>query len=189
MVAEITGTQQIYNNISTYPSNVKRTPGYIGMPSSINTTEQQQRWLAVLRTLGLFPIATQGDISRTRVHQQIGSARSAFTRLNGTQMHQMPETAGQARSGYQMHMHLSNKPLAQVETPPAYAPTRNFSGYFQSNSVTKDLDNIQGELKRQQGSPVPQDEVMHHVSTDANTRDIKLLLQALLVLEQQEARK
>lgn len=189
MLADIRGTQRTYNDINMYRNEALRAPGYVGVPRGIHGMEQQERWLSVLQKLGVLPIACQGDMPPARVEHQIGSERSAFTRLNGSQINQKPETAGHARNGHQMQVHLGNRPVAQVETPPASAPTRNLSGYFRTNSVTEDLDNVQGEWNSQQGNPAPQDEAMRHVSSAANTstRDMKLLLKALLILEQQEA--
>ena len=187
MLADMSGRQQTYSNMSLYANAATRAPGYIGMPRATNAMEQQERWRSVLHKLGILPIASQGTISRPRVHHDIGSELSAFTRLDGGQINQKAETAGQMRNSYQMH--LNNKSVAQVETPPASAPSRNLSGYFRSNSITEDLDHSQGEWNSRQTNPTPRDGVVHHSYSAANTREIKILLQALLMLEQREARK
>jgi hypothetical protein len=190
MLSDMRGRQHTYSNISRCSNTAPRAFGYIGMPRPINAMEQQERWLSVLHRLGILPIASQATISHSHVQQEIGSGSSAFTRLNGGQISQnKSETAGQARNMHQMQMHLSNKSVAQVETPPASAPTRNLSGYFRSSSITEDMDNKQAEWNSRQPNPTPLDEAVHHSSSAANTRDIKILLQALLMLEQQEARK
>lgn len=189
MLADMSGVEQICNNLSRYANAASSTRGYIGMPRAINAMEQQERWLSVLHKLGILTSGSQGTISRPHVHQEIGSERSAFTRLNGGHISQNANTAGQVRNIYQLQMHLRNKSVAQVETPPASAPARNLSGYFRSNSTTEDLNNTQAEWNSRQANPTPMDEAVRHSSSAANTRDIKILLQALLMLDQQEACK